>query len=404
MKLNKELRVDLDTPSIESLEKSNFFRLSADRVMVLPEEQKSLDADSFGFYSSATFYSLLKGLVKNSFCGRVKVDTGFGVKVLNFKRGALVFASSRAIDDRLGEVLYRRGIINLDQLTEAAVQVTPDMKFGQVLVNKEILTSNDVWEALKQQVVHILRTIMIPERLYVELFYGEFDLFTELYYMTPTIDLVLSAHIYGHQVRSFFEGVEEQSIVEINSNKCSIDSLKDGTFVKDFFQIVDAKAKLPDIVKASKLSEVNTIATLMELFHRGYFKISGEPFKNYPDCRDDFPELFTRITAYNRLTREFKDLFNEAGVEIPLPSIIKFGDEVSNSCGHSLSLDKGLQITEESMYRLTDFVKASGRLEETMSSIKCLMQFIKLVAADHLPVAYYRQLKDYLSNAQQKAS
>ncbi len=83
--------------------------------------------------------------VERRWSGSVSVEDEWGQKKLYFRDGELVFARSNAMDHRLGEVMYRQGLISLDELTESAVQVTRTLKFGQVLLTRKFFEPCDLW-------------------------------------------------------------------------------------------------------------------------------------------------------------------------------------------------------------------------------------------------------------------
>ena len=60
------------------------------------------------------------------------------------QEGRLVFASSSSPDDRLGELLLRRGRITLRQFADAGRAVGPGKRLGTVLVEQGVLTPKDL--------------------------------------------------------------------------------------------------------------------------------------------------------------------------------------------------------------------------------------------------------------------
>ena len=102
--------------------------------------------EGYEFTSIDVFTSALLGLISNDFSGIVYIKINSSDKKLYIHKGQIVFASSTMIDDRLGEVIYRKGLITLDQMTEAAVKVTRKLKFGRVMIESNIFNSIDLWE------------------------------------------------------------------------------------------------------------------------------------------------------------------------------------------------------------------------------------------------------------------
>ncbi len=129
----------------------------------------SADISGACFSSVDGLIDFLSGIHFRRWDGGIHIDTGYGRKKLFFRDGELVLAASDLIDDRLGEVSYRGGLITLDELTESATKVSRKMKFGQVLVRSKVFTDFQLWNALKEQIRQIVKSLFMVETIYFEL-------------------------------------------------------------------------------------------------------------------------------------------------------------------------------------------------------------------------------------------
>jgi len=83
--------------------------------------------------------------------------THMGVgKTLHFHDGRLVFASSSSPDERLGELLLRRGKISLRQLSDAGEAVAPGKRLGAILVERGLLGPKDLIKAVTDHTQEII--------------------------------------------------------------------------------------------------------------------------------------------------------------------------------------------------------------------------------------------------------
>jgi hypothetical protein len=102
-------------------------------------------------------------------------------KTIRVQEGRLVFASSSIPDDRLGELLLRRGRITLDQYFGAGAAIRKGKRLGTILVEMGAL---DAHELVKVVVDHTL-----------EIIYGAFQWTEGLYHLTESVgaaeDIVL---------------------------------------------------------------------------------------------------------------------------------------------------------------------------------------------------------------------
>ena len=70
--------------------------------------------------------------------------------------GRMVFASSSSPDDRLGELLLRRGRITLRQYTNAGRAMVPGKRLGAVLVEQGVLSPKDLVKAVVEHTQEII--------------------------------------------------------------------------------------------------------------------------------------------------------------------------------------------------------------------------------------------------------
>jgi hypothetical protein len=77
-------------------------------------------------------------------------------KSIYFKAGDVRMATSNLEAERVGEILYRYGVVTRAQLGQALAQVTTEKKVGQVLVETGIITVHDLYTYIRRQVEEIV--------------------------------------------------------------------------------------------------------------------------------------------------------------------------------------------------------------------------------------------------------
>jgi len=95
-------------------------------------------------------------LHEQRFSGLLILSSGGVAKSLTLQEGRMVFASSTATDDRLGELLLRRGRISLRQYVDASRALAPGKRLGTVLVEQGVLTPKDLVKTVVEQVQEII--------------------------------------------------------------------------------------------------------------------------------------------------------------------------------------------------------------------------------------------------------
>jgi len=112
-----------------------------------------------GSLASRDFPSLVQALYACRWTGTLTLTQGGVGKSVLLEDGRLVFASSTSADDRLGELLLRRGRITLRQLTNAARGLEPGKRLGAVLVEQGALTPKDLVRGVVEHTQEIIYSL-----------------------------------------------------------------------------------------------------------------------------------------------------------------------------------------------------------------------------------------------------
>ena len=80
-------------------------------------------------------------------------------KEIYFQDGRIVFAKSNDPDQRLGELLLRRGKVTLRQLNDAAEKIVPGVRLGTILVQDGHMKAADLYQGVIDQVEEIVYSV-----------------------------------------------------------------------------------------------------------------------------------------------------------------------------------------------------------------------------------------------------
>lgn len=105
------------------------------------------------------FPDLLLEISQRKESGVLHISRGTIEKDIYFQEGHIVFAKSNDPDERLGELLLRRGRITYDQLQDSARKIVPGMRLGTILVQEGYIKPNDLYQGVIDQVEEILYTL-----------------------------------------------------------------------------------------------------------------------------------------------------------------------------------------------------------------------------------------------------
>lgn len=80
-------------------------------------------------------------------------------RLIHWKDGEIVFASSNSPEHSLGHFLLRNGKITTAQYEESRRRVTPQMRHGKLLVQMGAISPKDLWWGVKNQVLEIIYSL-----------------------------------------------------------------------------------------------------------------------------------------------------------------------------------------------------------------------------------------------------
>jgi hypothetical protein len=109
-----------------------------------------------GSLAARDLAELVQGLYKRRFSGLLVLSNGGVGKSVTLQDGRMVFASSTSSDDRLGDLLLRRGRITLRQYADASAALAPGKRLGAVLVEQGVLAPKDLVKSVVEQVQEII--------------------------------------------------------------------------------------------------------------------------------------------------------------------------------------------------------------------------------------------------------
>mgnify|MGYP000122495606 CR=1 FL=1 len=336
--------------------------------------------------SVALLYHTLLTLISQEFTGVVRVDTSAAQKKIFLVAGNLSFASSDLIDDRLGEVVYREGILSLDQWTVAAAKVTREKKFGQILLEADTFSHYDLWNSLCWQVRQILCSVFMEDSVFYEIEQGV-ESASQLNFLEGSAAVIEQCYSYGELVKAFCHRLKESAVIIPLVLANHVKDKTPGSFFSDLLELVGEKTTVKEFVARSKVLSIYTVAALLELQRRNLVRISGleaeieAPSKSSAGCAG----LQEKILAYQELHRELSELFKRERQELPVKALKSLVDTASLSVSSALFLDANGSIDQESIVQVTNLCQVDPKkLVRFGSAVRQLSCFLRQVCQDRL--------------------
>ena len=118
--------------------------------------------------SRTSVLELINIVATTGWSGDLHVFSPAAHRVLGLDHGALKHAGSDHPDDRLGQVLYRNGVLGKAQLDSILAEVDPERRFGQLVVERGYLTQEVLFSQLQKQVEQIFfGSLLVREGTYL---------------------------------------------------------------------------------------------------------------------------------------------------------------------------------------------------------------------------------------------
>lgn len=111
--------------------------------------------------SRMTVLEMLNVIASSAWRGELHLFAADGHRVLVLDQGALKSARSDHPDDRLGQVLYRNGVLSKMQLDEVLAEVDPERRLGTLVLEKGFLTQDQLFVQLRSQIEQIFFSALL---------------------------------------------------------------------------------------------------------------------------------------------------------------------------------------------------------------------------------------------------
>jgi hypothetical protein len=112
-----------------------------------------------GALAHAGLPEVLRPLVREQRTGPLRLSRGKVTKTLYLSEGRLIFATSTDPDDRLGEMLLRKGIISYRALEDSVRALQAGKRQGTLLVENGAIRARDLVEGVTEQVQEIIYSL-----------------------------------------------------------------------------------------------------------------------------------------------------------------------------------------------------------------------------------------------------
>jgi hypothetical protein len=301
-------------------------------------------------------------------------------KSLYFTGGEIVYASSTVEDDRLGEALWRGGLLTLAQLSEVHDLVTPKKKLGAVLVERGLLTPRQLYEGIKQQVLEIVYSAF-------HLHEGEFLFIEGAFRIQGAVRLDLtSREVIMEGVRR----VEEMTRLEElfpDRNQIPVQrpvtvDVKLGESERHVLTLLDGRKTVSSVVAESRLGEYEGLRALAHLRQLGLIDVREQPVWE----RQEAGPMPTVLEVYAKILRTLHQTLKaeQPGYVTRLEAYLGIPVKAHREVFRNVGFDGDGRLDMETLFRNAKAARPEAGRELALEALRAFYDYAIFQAKDVL--------------------
>jgi hypothetical protein len=117
-----------------------------------------------GDLSRVAFPEIVSLIVHGRLSGVLRIYGNAVTRTIVFSAGEVRGASSDRASERLGEIAVRMGMVKPEELDELALALADPRRGGRLVVERDLLTERDLWNAVQEHVTTIFQAILLETR------------------------------------------------------------------------------------------------------------------------------------------------------------------------------------------------------------------------------------------------
>jgi len=210
--------------------------------------------------------------------GVLRCTRGAETRTVFWEQGEVVFARSNSVRDNLGCFLVRRGLISEDQNAESARRITPDTRHGKVLVRLGFITTEQLWWAVKNQVLEIVYALFQWTSGYFEFVEGPVESREKITLAVPTTKIVMEGIRRLDEWNKFSTRIRDAGMLlePVPGKVPGVGREQDASpEERKILTLVNGVRSVGDISRLSGQGEFETYAALYEAMQAGEIRERG---------------------------------------------------------------------------------------------------------------------------------
>jgi len=210
--------------------------------------------------------------------GYLRCTRAAETRTVFWEQGEVVFARSNSVSYSLGCFLVRRGLISEEQNAESARRITPDTRHGKVLVRLGYITTEQLWWAVKNQVLEIVYGLFHWTNGYFEFVEGPVESREKITLAVPTTKIVMEGIRRLDEWNKFSTRIRDANLLlePVPGKLPGVGREQDASpEERKVLSLVNGKRTVGEISRLSGLGEFETYSALFEALQAGEVRERG---------------------------------------------------------------------------------------------------------------------------------
>jgi hypothetical protein len=301
-------------------------------------------------------------------------------KTVYFSGGEIVYATSTVEDDRLGEILWRRGFLDLEQLYEVHDLVTPQKKLGAILVERKLITPRQLYEGIKEQVQEIVYSTFHFRRgefLFVE---GKVPVKGRVRLDAGTKEVIMEGIHRIEEMTRLEELFPDRGMLVV-PRPVMVDA-KLAEPERHVHKLIDGKRTVDAIIAASHLGEYEALKAMAKLRRVGVVDVREQAVE---EMHEESP-LPAVIKAYTRMLRYIHQTLKaeESGGEVRVESYLGSPAPKHIKIFANVGFDSDGRLDMDTLFRNARQSSPDDSREVAMGALRSLYDYAVFQAMDVL--------------------
>lgn len=257
-----------------------------------------------------TIMEVTNMVMSSSWEGELHIFGPEAHRVLVIDQGGLRHAKSTSPDDKLGEVLFRMGLLKREQIDDLLRSVSADRRLGELLLRRELLDTQQLFQALRKQAEQVFyNALLVSEGHYLFAIPSEERVAPEATVHIPIQGLLLEGVQRIDEMALFRERIPNAKVCPVAMGQPKAEQDLDEE-ARKVLTLCNGEADIEAITRLMGLSEFQVTKAIFNLLRLGLVALSSGRSVDQGAVRrlvlhfnDIMQDIFIAVATFGKIDR-----------------------------------------------------------------------------------------------------